>query len=137
MQAPARGCGARWCRKLTIGKMTVSRLAIFGVAAVILLAGVIALGILLFGKRSTGLNYEKADVISGYQYRMKGDRLSYRTRENLYTYDCEANSSTYYSAPYIDGYDSSSSLTIVYAGSLIAYISRNCKPKSKKNTLFS
>lgn len=104
-------------RKLTIGRMTVSRLAIFGVAAVILLAGVVALGILLLGKKSTGLTYERADVISGWQYRMKDNRLTYRTKDNIYTYDCETNSSTYYPAPGVEGYDSSASLTVVYAGS--------------------
>ena len=104
-------------RKLTIGRMTVSRLAIFGVAAVILLAGIIALGILLFGKRSTGLTYTKADVISGRQYRMKDDRLTYRAEDRIYSFDCNANSSVYYNAPRIDGYDSSASITIVYAGS--------------------
>ncbi|MBQ1821515.1 MAG: hypothetical protein II117_07940 [Clostridia bacterium] len=104
-------------RKLTIGRFTVSRLAIFGFAAVILLTAIVALGILLFGKRDTGLTFKKADVISGYEYRMKDGRLSYRTSDRIYTYDCVANKSTYFAAPRIEGYDSSASMTVVYAGS--------------------
>ncbi len=103
-------------RKLTIGRMTVSRLAIFGFAAVILLAAAAALVFLAFGKRTTGLTYTRAEVVSGYQYRMKDDRLSYRTKDRIYTYDCAKNESTFFPAPSIDGYDSSASMTIVYAG---------------------
>ena len=103
-------------RKLTIGRMTVSRLAIFGFAAVILLAAAAALVFLAFGKRTTGLVYTRAEVISGYRYRVKDDRLSYRTNDRIYTYDFAKNESTFFHAPSIEGYDSSASMTIVYAG---------------------
>lgn len=105
-------------RKLTIGRMTVSRLAIFGIAAGILAAGVIALLILLFGKRATGLIYTRADVVNGYQYRMKDNFINYQTEDRIYTFDCKNNVSTYYGISGIEGYDSSASMTIVYARSL-------------------
>ncbi len=104
-------------RKLTIGRMTVSRLAIFGVAAGIVVVAIVALGFLLFGKRSTGLKFSRADVVSGYSYRMKDDRISYRTEDRIYTYDCAKDVSTYFAAPRIQGYDSTSAMTVVYAGS--------------------
>ena len=104
-------------RKLSIGRMTVSRLTIFGIAAGILVAAVAAIAILVLGKRDTGLVFTRADVVNGYQYRMKDDTVNYRTEDRIYTFDCAKNISTFYAAPRIDGYDSSASMTIVYAGS--------------------
>ncbi len=104
-------------RKLTIGRMTVSRLAIFGAGAGIVVIAIVALGLLLFGKRTTGLKFSRADVVTGYSYRMKDDRITYRTEDRIYTYDCAKNVSTYFAAPRIQGYDSSSTMTVVYAGS--------------------
>ena len=104
-------------RKLSIGRLTVSRLAIFGIAAVILIAAIVALAILIFGKRKTGLTFTRADVVNGYQYRMKDNRINYRTEDRIYTFDCAKNSSTYFAVRGIDGYDSSGSMTVVYAGS--------------------
>ncbi len=104
-------------RKLSIGRWTVSRLAIFGIAAVILLAAIVALAILIFGKRKTGLIFTRADVVNGYQYRMKDNHVSYRTEDRIYTFDCAGNSSTFFAIRNIDGYDSSGSMTVVYAGS--------------------
>lgn len=104
-------------RKLTIGRMSVSRLAFFGAAGVILLAAAVALGFLLLGKRDKGLKFERADVLNGYTYRMKDNRLSYRTEDRVYTYDCVKDASTFYATPHIQGYDSSAAMTIVYAGS--------------------
>lgn len=104
-------------RKLEIGRLSVSRLAIFGFAAGIVVIAALALLILVFGKHDTGLKFERADVINGYEYRMKDDRITYRTADRLYTYDCARDVSTYYALGNIAGYDSSSTMTIVYAGS--------------------
>ena len=104
-------------RKLTVGRMAVSRLAFFGLAAGIVIAGVIALIAVMMSKREKGLTFTRADVVSGYTYRMKGDLLSYRTPDRLYTYDAAKDVSTYYRIANIEGYDSSGSMTIVYAGS--------------------
>ncbi len=104
-------------RKLSIGRLTISRLAIFGIAAVILIAAIVALAILVFGKRKTGLTFTRANVENGYQYRMKDNRISYRTEDHIYSFDCAKNSSSEFSIGRIDGYDSSASMTIVYAGS--------------------
>ncbi len=104
-------------RKLSIGRMTVSRLAIFGVAAAILVGAVVALGILVLGKRKTGLIYTNADVVNGYQYRMKNNYVNYRTEDRIYTFDCVKNESTYFPIRNIEGYDSSGTMTVVYAGS--------------------
>jgi len=104
-------------RKLTIGRMTVSRLAFFGLAAGILAVGIVALIVVVMSKREKGLTFERADVIAGYTYRMKDDRLSYRTEDRIYTYDAAKDVSTYYPIANIEGYDSSDSMTIVYAGS--------------------
>ena len=103
-------------RKLTIGRMTVSRLAFFGVAAGILVVGVLALLFLVLSKRDKGLTFTRADVISGYTYRMKDDMLSYRTEDRIYTYDAAKDVSTYYAINSIEGYDSSAAMTVVYAG---------------------
>ena len=105
-------------RKLTIGRMTVSRLAIFGVAAVILAVGALALFMLLFAKHETGLTFTRADVVNGYTYRMKDNLLNYRTEDRIYTYDAAKDLSTYYAInKRIEGYDTSSTMTVVYAGS--------------------
>ncbi len=104
-------------RKLTVGQVTVSRLAFFGLAAGILIAGVVALMVVLLGRREKGLTYTRADVVSGYTYRMKDDRLSYRTENRIYLYDAAKDASTFYPIGGIEGYDSSGSMTIVYAGS--------------------
>lgn len=104
-------------RKLSIGKMTVSRLAIFGIAAGILIAAIAALGILVLGKRKTGLIYTRADVVNGYQYRIKNNFINYRTEDRIYTFDCVKNESTYFAIRSIEGYDSSGTMTVVYAGS--------------------
>ncbi len=104
-------------RKLMIGRMAVSRLAIFGFGAAILVAAAVALVILLFGKRDTGLTFERADVVNGYTYRIKNDRVNYRTEDRIYTYDCAKDLSTFYAIGNIQGYDCSASMTIVYAGS--------------------
>ncbi len=104
-------------RKLTIGRMTVSRLAFFGLAAGILAVGIVALIVVVMSKREKGLTFERADVIAGYTYRMKDDRLSYRTEDRIYTYDAAKDVSTYYPIANIEGYDSSDSMTVVYAGS--------------------
>ena len=104
-------------RKLTVGRMTVSRLAFFGLAAGILVVGVVAMLVLVLSKREKGLTFTRADVLSGYTYRMKDDRLSYRTEDSIYTYDAARDVSTYYRIANIEGYDSSDSMTIVYAGS--------------------
>lgn len=104
-------------RKLTIGRMTVSRLAFFGLAAGILAVGIVALIVVVMSKREKGLTFERADVIAGYTYRMKDDRLSYRTEDRIYTYDAAKDVSTYYPIANIEGYDFSDSMTIVYAGS--------------------
>ena len=103
-------------RKLTIGRMTVSRLAFFGVAAGILVVGVLALLFLVLTKRDKGLTFTRADVVGGYTYRMKDDVLSYRTEDRLYTYDAAKDVSTFFPIANIEGYDSSASMTIVYAG---------------------
>ena len=104
-------------RKLTVGQVTVSRLAFFGLAAGILIAGAVALMVVLLGRREKGLTYTRADVVSGYTYRMKDDRLSYRTENRIYLYDAAKDTSTFYPIGSIEGYDSSGSMTIVYAGS--------------------
>jgi hypothetical protein len=104
-------------RKLSIGRMTVSRLAIFGIAAAILISAVVALGVLLLGKRKTGLIYTNADVVNGYQYRMKNNYVNYRTEDRIYTFDCAKSESTYFPIRNIEGYDSTGTLTVVYAGS--------------------
>ena len=93
-------------RKLSIGRWTISRLAIFGIAAVILLAAIVALAILIFGKRKTGLVFTRANVAVGYQYRMKDNRISYRTADHIYTFDCAKNTSDEFEIGSIDGYDS-------------------------------
>ena len=119
-------------RKLMIGRMAVSRLTIFGVAAGILLAAVFALIYLTYGKRDSALTYARADVRGGYGYRMKDDLLSYRADNFLYTYSGERNVSTFYELGAIDGYDVSSSMTVVYAGS--AFIVQGAKePKMLSN----
>ncbi len=104
-------------RKLRIGRMTVSRLAIIGVGAGILVAAVAGLLYFLYGNRSSDLHYARADVASGYQYRVKDDLVTYRADNRLYTYDGARNDLTYYSLEGIEGYDTSASMTIVYAGS--------------------
>jgi hypothetical protein len=104
-------------RKLTVGRMAVSRLAFFGLAAGIVIVGAIALIAVLMAKREKGLTFARADVISGYTYRMKDDLLTYRTEDRLYTYDGTKDVSTYYPIANIEGYDTSDSMTIVYAGS--------------------
>ncbi|MBQ2201611.1 MAG: hypothetical protein II412_03495, partial [Clostridia bacterium] len=96
-------------RKLTVGQVTVSRLAFFGLAAGILIAGVVALMVVLLGRREKGLTYTRADVVSGYTYRMKDDRLSYRTENRIYLYDAAKDASTFYPIGGIEGYDSSGS----------------------------
>ncbi|MBQ6234352.1 MAG: hypothetical protein IJK54_00375 [Clostridia bacterium] len=103
-------------RKLTVGRMAVSRLAFFGIAAGILVAGVLALLFLVLSKRDKGLTFTRADVVSGYTYRMKDDVLSYRTEDRIYTYDAAKDVSTFFPIANIEGYDSSASMTIVYAG---------------------
>lgn len=105
-------------RKLTIGRMTVSRLAIFGIAGVILVTGAVALFLMVFAKHDTGLAFARADVVNGYTYRMKDDRITYRAGNFIYTYDCARDLSTYYPVENLEGYDASSTMTIVYAGSL-------------------
>ena len=104
-------------RKLSIGHFTITRLSIFYLGAFIVVAGVVALLLLILGKRDKGLIFTRADVVNGYTYRMKDDRLSYQTQDRIYTYDCAKNASTFYSLGTIEGYDSSESMTIVYAGS--------------------
>lgn len=104
-------------RKLEVGHMTVSRLAFFGLAAGILVVGVVALLVVLLGRREKGLTYTRADVVNGYTYRIKDDRLTYRTEDRIYTYDAAKDSSTFYPIGRIEGYDSSDTMTIVYAGS--------------------
>ena len=104
-------------RKLTIGRMVVSRLAFFGAAAVILIAGVLALLVLVLSQREKGLTFTRAEVVSGYTYRMKNNLLSYRTEDRLYTYDPTKDVSTFYQIGNIEGYDCSDVMTIVYAGS--------------------
>jgi hypothetical protein len=104
-------------RKLTVGRMAVSRLAFFGLAAGIVIVGAVALIAVLMSKREKGLTFARADVISGYTYRMKDDLLTYRTKDRLYTYDGAKDVSTYYPIANIEGYDTSDSMTIVYAGS--------------------
>lgn len=103
-------------RKLTVGQMVVSRLAFFGLAAGILVVGVAALIVILMSRREKGLTFVRADVVSGYTYRMKNDRLSYRTQDRIYTYDAAKDVSTFYPIGDIEGYDCSDSMTIVYAG---------------------
>ena len=103
-------------RKLTVGRMAVSRLTFFGVAAGIVVVGVLLL-FLVLSKRDKGLTFTRADVAGGYTYRMKNDRITYRTEDRLYTYDCAKDVSTFYRIGMIEGYDSSDSMTIVYAGS--------------------
>ena len=107
-------------RKLTVGRMAVSRLAFFGIAAGIaagiLVAGVLALLFLVLSKRDKGLTFTRADVVSGYTYRMKDDVLSYRTEDRIYTYDAAKDVSTFFPIANIEGYDSSASMTVVYAG---------------------
>ena len=83
-------------RKLTVGRMAVSRLAFFGLAAGIVIVGAVALIAVLMSKREKGLTFARADVISGYTYRMKDDLLTYRTKDRLYTYDGAKDVSTYY-----------------------------------------
>ena len=119
-------------RKLTVGRFSISRLSIFYLGAFIVLMGVIALLVLLLGKREKGLIFTRADVINGYTYRMKDDRLSYRTSDRIYTYDCAKNVSTFFSLGTIEGYDSSESMTIVYAGSQF-HIQGNEKAMSLSN----
>ena len=104
-------------RKLEVGHMTVSRLAFFGLAAGILIVGVVALLVVVLGRHEKGLTYTRADVVTGYTYRMKDDRLTYRTDDRIYTYDAAKDVSTFYPINRIAGYDSSDSITIVYAGS--------------------
>ncbi|MBR0508367.1 MAG: hypothetical protein IJJ86_07120 [Clostridia bacterium] len=104
-------------RKLRIGRMTVSRLAILGVGAGILVAAVAGLLYFLYGNRSKGISYARADVASGYQYRIKDDIVTYRADNRLYTYDGARNKSTYYAVEGIEGYDTSASMTVVYSGS--------------------
>ena len=104
-------------RKLTVGRMAVSRLTFFGVAAGIVVVGVLLLLFLVLSKRDKGLTFTRADVAGGYTYRMKNDRITYRTEDRLYTYDCAKDVSTFYRIGMIEGYDSSDSMTIVYAGS--------------------
>ncbi len=106
-------------RKLMIGRMAVSRLTIFGIAAGILLAGIAGLIYMLYGKSESVLTYARADIDPGFSYRMKRNILSYRADSFLFTYDGERNTNTYYELYGIDGYDSSSSMTMVYAGSTI------------------
>lgn len=106
-------------RKLMIGRMTVSRLTIFGIAAGILLAGVAGLLYMMYGKRDTVLNYTRADVDLGFDYRMKQNLLSYRTSDHLYIYDGERDTNTFYELHGIDGYDVSQTMTVVYAGQTI------------------
>ena len=106
-------------RKLMIGRMAVSRLTIFGIAAGILLAGIAGLIYMLYGKSESVLTYARADIDPGFSYRMKRNILSYRADSFLFAYDGERNTNTYYELYGIDGYDSSSSMTMVYAGSTI------------------
>ena len=106
-------------RKLMIGRLTVSRLTIFGIAAGILLAAVFALIYLVYGKRDTVLTYTRTDIDMGFSYRMKRNLLSYRSSDYLFTYDGERNAITFYELHGIDGYDSSPSMTVVYAGATL------------------
>ena len=104
-------------RKLTVGRMAVSRLAFFGFAVGIVVVGVLVLIAVVLSKREKGLTFTRADVVGGYTYRLKDDRISYRTEDRLYIYDCAKDLSTFYPIGNIEGYDSSASMTIVYAGS--------------------
>lgn len=104
-------------RKLTVGRMAVSRLAFFGFAVGIVVVGVLVLIAVVLSKREKGLTFTRADVVGGYTYRLKDDRISYRTEDRLYIYDCAKDLSTFYPIGSIEGYDSSASMTIVYAGS--------------------
>lgn len=104
-------------RKLMIGRIAVSRLAIFGIAAVILAVGAVSLFLMLFAKRETGLTFVRADVVNGYTYHIKDGRIYYRTEDSIYTYDAVKDVSTFYRAPQIEGFDTTSSMTVVYAGS--------------------
>ena len=104
-------------RKLTVGRLTVSRLTFFGLAAGILFVGIAVLLFMLLSKREKGLTFTTADVLNGYTYRMKDDRISYQTPDRIYTYDCAKNVSTFYRIETIEGYDCSDSMIIVYAGS--------------------
>ena len=106
-------------RKLMIGRMTVSRLTIFGIAAGILLAAVGALIYLVYGKRDSALIYTHTDVDAGFSYRMKRNLLSYRTNEYLFTYDGEKDTLNFSELYGIEGYDSRSSMTVVFAGSTV------------------
>ena len=104
-------------RKLTVGRMAVSRLAFFGIAAGIVVVGVLVLIAVVLSKREKGLTFTRADTVSGYSYRMKDNRISYRTEDRLYTYDCAKDVSTFFPIGNIQGYDSTAAMTIVYAGS--------------------
>ena len=50
---------------------------------------------------------------------MKRNLLTYRTSDYLYAYDGERDTNTFYELHGIDGYDTSATMTIVYAGSTI------------------
>ena len=106
-------------RKLMIGRMTVSRLTIFGIAAGILVAGIAGLLYMLYGKRDSALTYSRTDVDMGFDYRIKQGLLTYRSSDYFFTYDGEKDVSTFYELRGVDGYDTSSSMTVVYAGSTI------------------
>jgi hypothetical protein len=103
-------------RKFRIGRMTVSRLMILGIGAGILVAALVAILYLVLGGRSDGLSFARADVVSGYQYRMKDGLASCRTPDRIYTYDGARNKSASYPVEGIAGYDSSPSMTLVYGG---------------------
>lgn len=106
-------------RKLMIGRMTVSRLTIFGIAAGILVVAIGALIYLVYGNRDSALTYTRTDVDMGFTYRLKQNRLSYRNSDYLFAYDGERDSLSFYELHGIDGYDTSSTMTIVYAGQAV------------------
>lgn len=106
-------------RKLTVGRMTVSRLTIFGLAAGILVVAIGALIYLVYGKRDSALVYSRSDVDMGFTYRQNDNRLSYRTDDYLFSYDGDRDSLSFYDLHGIDGYDTSATMTVVYAGSTV------------------
>ena len=103
--------------KMRIGSFTVTRFGILCFGLVLLVAIVLIPIVIALGNRTKGLTYALADVVPGYSYRMKNDRISYRTEDRVYTYDCVNDVSAYYPLGLIEGYDSSDTMTVVYYGS--------------------
>lgn len=94
------------------------RLFLVGGFGIVLIGGAFALLYLLFGNKDDGLTYEQVNIEAGREYSVSGGYLNYATDTSLIQYQLETGriTETNLSAS-IDGFDVSSTMTAVYAGS--------------------